>query len=428
MLTTYTKRSLLIMLAVLLLNGLVSGAEVDQNVPAKVKGLIAKLDSEDVEVRKEAIFELAKLGPEAKPAYPYLMAMGNDPDLEIKKYVALALPEIVTQYGPEIRNAIRHEDAQVRLLGLLMLRNISNARMVLPELIELLKNEDMSMRLEILLLLGQMGVNAKIASHDVVVLLKDSNDVIRVSAANKLGDVGIGQRCVANALCEAMGDPHILVRRGAAESIGTVGVSSNKIIMALKKHINDDNDGIMSIEAALSLTKIEPKEKTGLHRLTDLLKAKNPVIRFMALEALGDIGPGASQALPQIKLALKDDDKRVVVCAVYALAKIEPTEKSHMKKLISYLDDSQEGTGLIALRLIAKYGLEASEAVDAIVVQMQSEDGLEPDMVTFMLGEMGIAAKGAIPALEKALETDDFQSWSNVKRALRDIERAEKAG
>ena len=61
--------------------------------------------------------------------------------------------------------------------------------------------------------------------------------------------------------------------------------------------------------------------------LIEAIKSKEVEVRGAAVYALGEIGPGARQAVPAVSQALKDEDADVRKAAALALGKIQGDDK-----------------------------------------------------------------------------------------------------
>ena len=59
-----------------------------------------KLDASDVDVRRLAVFVLAKLGADAKPALDSLRQLQQDSDAEVKQLAQLAVRRIEAAQAP----------------------------------------------------------------------------------------------------------------------------------------------------------------------------------------------------------------------------------------------------------------------------------------------------------------------------------------
>src|SRR5262249_25450076 len=135
--------------------------------------------------------------------------------------------------------------------------------------------------------LGKLGQDAAPAVPTLTDMLKGGDDTLRKSAATALGMIGPEARDSVTCLREAIEDTHPVVRIRAAEALWKV-------------------DGQLDVPITV-LTQLWDDNEYG----------------WMAAEALGNIGPGARAAVPQLLQALNGDPS-TGRSAGRALKKIDP--------------------------------------------------------------------------------------------------------
>src|SRR5262249_48219681 len=115
------------------------------------------------------------------------------------------------------------------------------------------------------------------------------------------------------------------------------------------------------------------------------LKDKTAKVRKKAAESLGDLGPAAKSAVPDLVKAMKDTDPTVSWAAIDALGQIGPDAAAAVPALIEALKEAST----------------RGAAVDA-------------------LGQLGSKARDAVPALEKVLKGDDVSiRWATASALVR---------
>jgi HEAT repeats len=176
------------------------------------------------------------------------------------------------------------------------------------------------------------------ALPSLLALLEDSDRDIRLRAVTALGDLGAEIRRALPALRAAL--------RGAA--------------------LNDGDDGVRA-EAVRALLRAGPQPATEVGPLVDALHSGLDVVRFHAAVALGDFGPAARPAVPDlIRAASWDEDAAVRVEAAMALWKIDHKVPLVLQVLIDALEDANELICWIAAEYLGRMGPEAREAVPAL--------------------------------------------------------------
>jgi HEAT repeat protein len=78
--------------------------------------------------------------------------------------------------------------------------------------------------------------------------------------------------------------------------------------------------------AVWALGQIGPPAKAAIPEITQLVKDPNPIVRFMAAEALGRFGPDAKSAIPVLREAMRDSSRTVREVARNSLRQVDPNE------------------------------------------------------------------------------------------------------
>jgi HEAT repeat protein len=103
-------------------------------------------------------------------------------------------------------------------------------------------------------------------------------------------------------------------------------------------------------EAALSIWRLTKEANSVLPLLRKLLKDGD--LPWEAAEVLAEMGPAAEPAVPDLILAL-DEDETMQIYAAEALGKIGPGARSALPALQKLLDHKEEGVRKTAQRAIA---------------------------------------------------------------------------
>jgi S1-C subfamily serine protease len=313
---------------------------------ADIFALIKCLEHRDARVRIESAHRLAELGPQAQPAAGSLIKALHDKEALVRQSAALALGRLGPNARMEVRKAvfetIRDNDVSVRLAAFEALANLgapepnelptllsmlhgaierhqlhscapiarslallgSRARDAVPDLRELVKTEDRSVRIAALLALGKIGSAARDAIPELSETLKDSDRGIRIQTALALTAIdptlhGVGK----NAL-------QVLVQclrpLSLDESEGVEAKTHNKeVSIALVKI------GGPAVEPLLKAIKVEFRVGRGRKEAGHL----DALAREAALKIIGEIGPGAhsSQTLAALAELLRTEKHPAVL-------------------------------------------------------------------------------------------------------------------
>jgi HEAT repeat protein len=222
---------------------------------------------------------------------------------------------------------------------------------VARRLIGAVKGGNADQRSDACMLLAQIGPVTADVIPALLGALQDENHHVRQAAAYALGSFGPASKDAVPSLVAALKDRDRFVRRSAAEALG-------KIRPAAK-------------EAALALGKFGPAAVDAVPDLIGALQDRHPFMRLEAAEALGRIGPAVKAAVQALTEARRQDsDFRMPTAAALALFRLG----------VPPIDDLKDHEESFPAREIRR-----SAALKA-------------------LGEMGPAAKDAVPALVKIIE------------------------
>ena len=159
--------------------------------------------------------------------------------------------------------------------------------------------------------------------------LKSPGYWFRWKSAEALGKLGRGAKTAAPALAEALEDSNETTRHTAAKALAAIGSEAEAAIPALVKAIKreqskrsgtgSDTPSILSWLAGNALAQIGP---ASLPALITLLSHEDRYVRLSAVNAVGNMGPQAKDAIPALSEALNDEDELVRQWVSVALERI----------------------------------------------------------------------------------------------------------
>lgn len=201
------------------------------------------------------------------------------------------------------------------------------------------------------------------------------------------------------------------VAQAAAESLGEMG---SDIVSYLTPTIKDMNSQ-SRFYTAVALHNFD----SAVPSLVEMFKDKDVAMRVAAAEILGDMGPVAKDAVPDLIAALNDEDAGVCNMVKVALGKIKDARA--IKPLIDTFKQkskrNEAATGA-AEESLAQIG---SDAIPALNTALKNEAPKVKEASARTLGKMGLAAKDAVPALIEALKDEDVGVRRTVITALGEI-------
>jgi outer membrane protein assembly factor BamB len=159
------------------------------------------------------------------------------------------------------------------------------------------------------------------ALPQLVELLRSPEASIRREAVSVLIDLAPDTETAQPALVRALNDEDVQVARDAARALGALGERAGSSVPALVKVLSHW-DSVVRTYVAEALASIGPAAAPATPDLTKALRDVDPRVRWAAGEALSAIGPKAAPAVPELIEALKDESLYVRICAAGALGSI----------------------------------------------------------------------------------------------------------
>jgi HEAT repeat protein len=138
------------------------------------------------------------------------------------------------------------------------------------------------------------------------------------------------------------------------------------------------------------------------------LKDPDPVVRYSAAYALGNIGPNAHKATLNLIQALKDDVLTGV--AIDALGKIGPLAHEAVEPLGDYLKCNDGRIRCATALAIWKITGDGNRVIDVFREALQDTNEVVRGEASLAVMELGESAKPLLPNLIKLVEFDDHLS------------------
>jgi HEAT repeat protein len=357
-----------------------------------VPHLVRLLDARDPRIRGSAAEALGQFGPVARPAIPRLLDCLNDPDTTLRGTAAEALGRIALEpqrVVPALRAAVQTPgsggDKAIEALG----RFGPAAREAVPTLVEELREDRLHDRRGIVFALTHIGPEAREAVPALVDVLLAERGNLRSAAAETLGRIGPAAAPAVPALCEVLGASDTDAQRNAITALGEIGPAAAGSVARLIRALDFEPDSWIPGHAAA---------------------------------ALGKIGPNGKEAIPALRSALRNPNRRVRVRAAWALWRIDGSKEP----LLAALGDELEDVRRDAASYLGQLGPEAEPAVPGLIKALADEDEQVRDAAAEALGLIGVRA-GAVPALKRALNDEQVRVRIQAAAALWKLEKAPEA-
>lgn len=304
---------------------------------------------------------------------------------------------------PEILRLLKADDLTVRLSALELLEQWGPAaEPAVPQLVALLDDASLIVKHGALMALQAIGPDPAVAGPRVIRLLKDQESFIRVDAATSVLAWNLEARAAAiDALKSALSDERASVRTAAAQGLRLAGADA---VPALKEAFASGSPATKTA-AADALGDLGAVASPAIPELIAALEMESPVLRAVVVRALGEIGAQPEQVLPKLKLQCACETAQVRVAALEALGRFGSRAASETSTLSDALNDPDLSVRLAACDALAAIGPESRSAIESLSLALKDSEGVVTLRAAEALGRMGSAA---IPALVKLLDQRDY--------------------
>lgn len=275
-----------------------------------VPTLIEMLQDDDPSTRIVAAEQLGQIGPAAQAAVPSLLAQA-------------------------MRDGSQH--ANTTAAGALKSIELSAARQVMTHFIARLHNPDAQQRRTACAVLGSLGPIAKPAVPALLTMAQDADELVRRNALMALASIGIPSAPITAALLDGLHDSSSLVRQSAVTQFAFTVPLTQPVAAALTP-LQDDPDKPMATLARSALDKPKPDDATQIESLG--MMVQHSPAREYALHQLAQLGPAAGEALLPILPLLGDEQPLVRYLAAEAIGAMGAVAKPALQPLRERMQDS----------------------------------------------------------------------------------------
>jgi HEAT repeat protein len=379
-----------------------------------VSELVTALGAEKESVRREAIDALGAMGEKAADAVPALAALLKDKSAAVRGHAAESLGEIgapAKSAAPGIVALFGDADKTVRREAADALARIRpGPKVVLPLLIELIEDAEPSVRLRALHLLAEHKDKAIPA---LVEALADEDTVYWACVV--LSEIGPDADAAVPALIETLGDKRPGVRREACIALAQIGKASAPAIAALAKMLDDEHNGVPATYALGTIGQLPDDVEAAIKANA---KSSDVVLSTVSTWAMAKLDPENKslmrRAVKRLAARLKDDEPRHREAAVRALVDLDPDLEIARPIFKEVMEDLSPEARDAVLDVVAAFG---DKMVPRLIDTLEN-DKESRARAAAILARMGPAAKDAVPALCAALSDDDSETRNEVLFAL----------
>jgi HEAT repeat protein len=437
------------------------GKDAVEAVPA----LLDALSHEDSRTRADAAKALSGIGPKAAEAIPRLRRiMHDDTEAEPRLFAAWALWEIERnekEVLPVLSKLLLDKNLpalrKYAAAGLGVMRE--KAAAAVPDLHQVFKEEDTELRMAAAEALGDIGGSLARVTYPTLKEIagdEQQNGQLRLAAGEAIGKIGVPTRAdvpafigaldatypegfrvnaalslmflkrqakdAVDILSKSLTDPAPAVRMAAAYALDAMGADAAPAVPDLQKALSHPDKAFCAV-AAKVLGNIGPAAKGAVPDLQTILvnRESSLDLRLNAAAALSALSVEAIGLVPVLREGLGAKDVNLAIQAARTLGKIGAGSKASNVQLRHAL--KAEAVPKLRAALVRKK--EADDAEEA-EEETGPRDNLRREVIT-ALGELGYAARDALPELVRALDEPEPEFLVQTVDAIGKIAAAESA-
>jgi HEAT repeat protein len=291
----------------------------------RITGLLNSLKNQKPGVRRQAVKALGEENLEAPLALRHFGRSMEDEDTIVRVSAVKAMEKIGAAAVPRLAEALASPCRRVRREAAWALGRLGPAAepAVVP-LMTALRDRDPKVAQAAAHTLGLIGPKASGAAEALVVVLADSNYLLCRMAAWALAQIGAA---AVPALIQALTSPDMFVRCEAAWALAQIGRAASDAVPALVTVLRSDEAQCLA-KAMTSL----PAEAEHLCQTTPVFipprKGTAEAFCLSAIKALGEIGPPAAEAVPDLRRLAEAGNGTAQIVAIQALRQIDPAAAS----------------------------------------------------------------------------------------------------
>ena len=299
--------------------------------------LVQALDDDDPRVREAASTALAEIG---KPAVTHLIRSLSRGDPIFLQAAIDTLGRLGSDAVPQLVDVLGDDDAPVlvRQYAASALAGSADAdKRIVPALVEALDAKSPDVRSAAIEGLGRMGPAAASALSRIVALSADQSETlfVRERAIGALAVVAPLDAATNRALVSAVADSNPRIHDAAVSALvtiraGQLGDSATSGQLAQLLQRLDRGNAAERLDAVHRIGDLGPYAADAVPDLADLLAKRDNdlALRTAAASSLGLIGPAAQGSVPELLRCLEEDDAGLRDATLVALDRIGPQTQS----------------------------------------------------------------------------------------------------
>ncbi len=359
---------------------------------------------------------LVNSGRASAIASPYVPAIAGTPTVETPAVTPVAQAP-VDEFS-ELVALLNSNEAARRKAAADALAASGTA--AVPHLAQALESDSALTRAAAAYALNEIGLDAAAATPTLLEALKDNDEIVRALATSTLAQVGLDQSVLINILTAAVQNESGLVRDVAAEALVKTGGDA---IPALGKVLkNKSASSLAKRTAATLIGDINQADELGdaalqsvIPILAETLSDGDSDVRKAAAGALGDFGPLADVAIPELSRVLLGKNSGVSQTAASSLVKIG---QQSVPGLTAALNSDDTLTRLYAADAIWTLTKDSSLILPTLVSVLSEGDVETRELAALGLTYLGRQALPALPSVRNLLGSRNSRTLNITRLAL----------
>ncbi len=163
-------------------------------------------------------------------------------------------------------------------------------------------------------------------------------------------------------------------------------------------------------------------EKEGaINTFIEFLSGNDEIVRYRAVDALGDLGQVSDAVVNALVKLLGDDDSYVRWSAANALGKLGQVSNTVVNTLVKLLSDDDSRMRLKAANALVNLGQDSDTAVNPLVKLLNDDDSYVRSIAADALGKLGQVSDAVVNPLVKLLGDDNSYVRLSAANALREL-------
>ena len=381
--------------------GIDSGlTDVDLAAEESLDAFIDALDSDDVVLRRQAAWDLARLSIAAAPASAELIDALADEDAQVRRNAAMAIMRIggVTPQPAETAAA---------LLGILA------------------ESEEADTRLLAVRAIGEIGDHSEETVDALLLVLAEDEGVLSYLVASALDTPGADTDALLPRLLEMLKSDNPAAITGAARAIYQIEYDAEQIGDALVPVMSHDNAETCAA-AIQAMAKINLEHEAVLPAVLALFESDAKLARSSAVWMLGRLGHEGDTVIPLLLEALTDSDENVVRSAGYSLSSVIPRAEDVPALLALLSHESPATRAATAYALSGAAVPDKTPILEALVALLSDPDSKVRSAVFNALLQFEEDREAILPELKALVEETEYSDVRSFTAwMIEDIESPE---